>query len=190
MGGEDREPDPLPGQDLEGFQVHGGLREPEALRRPPEAVREVLDPPAHLRFLVPGVGQGKDDVVVPLRQGGAVSGEPLAAFPVAFEDGVVHRGGFLLHPGQQRRAEVEADAGVVVDDLLDPSVPGVGPGKGVGRVTFRGDPLVPVVVGICGVLQFDRLQPGVLPRRLVEMTVDTDVTRRCLFHGCLPGVAA
>ena len=43
-----------------------------------------------------------------------------------------------------------------------------------GRVALGGDALVPVVVRIGRVLDLDRLEPGVLARRLVEVPVDAD----------------
>ena len=44
------------------------------------------------------------------------------------------------------------------------------------KLALGGNALVPVVVRRGGILQFDRCQPGVLARRLVEMTMYTDVT--------------
>src|SRR5690606_34605102 len=69
---------------------------------------------------------------------------------------------------------VEADVRVVVDDP-DDAFPLIEDARiCVRRVALGRDPLVPVVVRLRGVLQLDRLEPGVLPRRLVEMSVDAD----------------
>ena len=46
---------------------------------------------------------------------------------------------------------------------------------GIRRVTLGGDALVPIVIRVGGVLQFDRFQPGILARRLIEMAVNADV---------------
>ena len=53
----------------------------------------------------------------------------------------------------------------------------------VRRVAFCGNPLIPVVVGVGRVLQFDNFQPGILPRRLIEMSVDANVS----FHLSIQG---
>ena len=50
---------------------------------------------------------------------------------------------------------------------------------GVGRVAFGGDALVPIVIGIGGILQFDGFQPGIFARRLIKMPVNAEIT---LFH--------
>ena len=86
--------------------------------------------------------------------------------------------------------KLKLDLGVVAHDVHEAPLAVQDARGGVGGVALGGDPLVPVVVGVSGILDFHRFQPGILPRWLVEMTVDTDVTRRCLFHRCLPGVAA
>ena len=97
-----------------------------------------------------------------------------AALLVGVEDGPVDLRAGPLHPGEERRPDVEADRGVVVDDV-DDAVPGVEDAGGrVRRVALGRDALVPVVVGGGRVLDLDLLEPGVLPRRLVEMPVDAD----------------
>jgi hypothetical protein len=49
---------------------------------------------------------------------------------------------------------------------------------GVRGVTFDVNALIPIVVRIGGVLQFDRFQPRVFPRGLVEVSMHTYIT----FH--------
>ena len=48
----------------------------------------------------------------------------------------------------------------------------------IGRVAFRGDAFVPVVIGRRRILQLDRFEPGIFPRRLVEVAVNANVA----FH--------
>ena len=87
------------------------------------------------------------------------------------------RGALSCEPAEQRGAEVEAHARVVVHDA-DDLVLLVGDARGaVGGVALGGDALVPVVIGRGGVLDLDGLEPGVLARRLVEVAVDADVAR-------------
>ena len=63
------------------------------------------------------VGERHDHVVISLREGRAMSGKAFLAFAVGLEDGFVRLGDVVFHPGEQRGAEVEADSGVVVDNL-------------------------------------------------------------------------
>jgi hypothetical protein len=139
-------------------------------------VLEVADSPHDLGVLVAAVGQRHDHVVVNLGDGGAVSGKALLALAVGFENGPIGFGGAVGHPREQSGANVEADAGVVVDDADDAIVGGENAGGGVGRITLGGDALVPVVIGISRVLLLDQLKPGVLTRRLIKMTVNTEIS--------------
>ena len=107
-----------------------------------------------------------------------MAGEALLAFAVGVEDRGVDFGRFGFEPGEQSGAEVEADAGVVVDQLDDAVVAVDDPRYRVGRVALGGDALVPVVIGIGRVLQLDGFEPGVFPGRLVEVAVDADLA----FH--------
>src|SRR5262249_54056683 len=124
-------------------------------------------------------------MVVCLSQRRAVSREDLLALAVSRENGLIGLRYGVFKPGEQRRANVEADPGIVVDDLDDAALAVQDPGGGVGRVAFGGDPLVPVVIRIGRILQLDRLQPGILPRGLVEVAMNAYVTfhRRVLGSG-------
>ena len=121
-------------------------------------------------------GERHDDVVVDLRDGGAVAAVALGAGDVGVEDAAIGAGSFVGEPVEQGGAEVEAHARVVVDDA-DDLVLAIDDARGaVGGVALGGDALVPVVVGRGGVLDLDGLEPGILARRLVEVAVHADVT--------------
>src|SRR5438045_9783675 len=65
--------------------------------------------------------------------------------------------------------------GIIVDQLHN-AVLGIDDARGgVGRVAFRSDALVPVVIRISRILQFDRFQVGILARRLIEVPVNANV---------------
>ncbi len=172
VGREQGEPDPFLGEDVQHLPVHRRLGEPHPLRGPSEALREVPEAPADLRPDVPRGKEGQDAVVVGLGHGGAVPPKAGAALLVGREDALVGLGLALLHPTEERRSHVEADLGEVVHDAQDPLLPVHDPGRRVGLVAFAGDPLVPVVVGAGRRLLLHHVQPGVLPGRLVEMSVD------------------
>ena len=172
VGGEDGVKDSLLGEEVENLAVDGGLGEPHAFGLAAETVFEVGDAPADLGEGVAGAGEGHDDVVVDLGEGGAVAAEADGAGAIGFLDHVVGAGGFIGEPREEGGAEVEAHAGVVIDDA-DDLVFRIGDARGaIGGVTLCGDAVVPVMVWGGGVLDFDGLEPGILPGRLIEVAVD------------------
>ena len=131
---------------------------------------EIGDAPADLRVQIAVVAERQDGVVVRLRQRVAVTAQDDAA-RVGIEDLPVHLGRMPLQPGEQRGAEVEGEMDVVVDDVDDAPLGVLQPRGAVGAVALGGDALVPVVERRRGVLHLDFLDPGILARRLVEVSV-------------------
>ena len=86
-GREDREPDAVGGQDLEGLQVHGALGQPHPLGGTPEPRLEITQTPPHLGDLVTGMRQRHDHVVVTLGQRGAMARETLPALLIGLDNG-------------------------------------------------------------------------------------------------------
>lgn len=102
---------------------------------------------------------------------------------VRLQNGGVSLRIIILHPGQQCGAKVETYAGVIILDFLDGAlILRKDPGCPIGRITFSGDALIPIVVRMCGILQFDDLQPRILSRRLIEMAVNANVSGRIGIH--------
>jgi len=167
---QDGEADAVLGEHAQRAPVDGGLGQPHAVGPAPEAVHEVGDAPAHLRLLVAPAGQRHDAVAERLGERVAAS-EAALAVAVGVEESAVDGRPRAFHPGEQRRAEVEADVRVVVAQRRDPPVGVEQPGRGVGPVALCGDALIPVVVWSGRVLHLDRVEPGVLARRLVEVPV-------------------
>src|SRR5205814_1222434 len=91
------------------------------------------------------------------------------------QDGLVRLRLHLLKPRQQSRSKIEADVGVVISNFLYIAIAIQDSRCSVWRVTFGCNAFVPVMVGVGGVLQFDKLKPCVLPRRLIKVPVNTDV---------------
>ena len=89
-----------------------------------------------------------DGVRICLRYRRTVATEILATLPVAIRDGPMSVRSGSLHPREQRGAEIEADPAVVVYNLGDAAFWSENARCAVGRVTFRQDPLIPIVVGI------------------------------------------
>ena len=81
-------------------------------------------------------------MVVCLSQRRAVSRKDLLALAVRRENGLIGLRCGVFKPREQRRANIEADPGIVVDDLDDATLAVQNPGGGVGCVAFGGDPLV------------------------------------------------
>ena len=178
MGRENREANSEISKDVQCFEIDRGFRQPHAFRLAAEARFEIANAPEHLRVLIVPVAQRKNRMIVALRDGASMPGKSLPAFFVGVENGLIGFRLFCCHPRKQRRTEIETDLRVVVRDLLDIAVAIQNSRHPIWRVTFGRDALVPVVERICGVLQLDELEPGVLPGRLIKMSVNTDVA----FH--------
>ena len=114
-------------------------------------------------------------MIVSLSDRGTVTGEPLLAFLIRFENGPIRFRLFFGQPRQQSGAEVETDVRIVVGDLHDVPVAIQNSRGPIWRITLRGDPLIPVMKRVCGILQLNELEPCVFSRRLIEMSVYTDV---------------
>ena len=87
-GRQDREPDPLLGQDRQRAVVDRGLGQPEAVGGAAEAVPEVGEAPADLGAQVAVVAERQDGVAVPL-------GDRPAAGAIGVDDAGVGLGGVL-----------------------------------------------------------------------------------------------
>ena len=175
---EDRKLDAHFGENFEGFQVHGGFGQPHAFGLALKAMLEVCNAPKDLGAPVACVGERHDHVIIGLRQRRAMSGKVFPAFAVRLQNRQVDVRCFGFQPREQGGAEIETDLGVVVHQPFDPALGVEDARHGIGRIALGGDALVPVVVGVGGILQLDGFEPGILPRRLIEMTMNADVT----FH--------
>ena len=80
-----------------------------------------------------------------------------------------------MHPGKERGAEIKTDLGIIIDDVNNHLLMVEDAGGAVAGVTLGGDAFVPIMIGKGGVLNFDFVQPWVFTRRLVKMSVDTNV---------------
>ncbi len=67
----------------------------------------------------------------------------------------------VFHPQEQGRPEIEADPGIVADDRHDAAFAVQIPGGGIGVIALGGDPFIPVMIGIGGILDLDGFQPGI-----------------------------
>ena len=176
--GQDGELDALLGEHVQGLVVDGGLGQPHPLRLATEPMLEVPDAPDGLGLLVAPVGERHDEMIVRLRDRGAVPRVVLEALAVGLLQRLVHIGRLVFEPAQERRPEIEADPGIVVHDLRDEPFAVDDPGRVVRPIAFHRDAVVPVVERRRGVLDLDLLQPGVLPGGLVEMAMDAYVSHR------------
>ena len=174
-----RKLDAVLGQQFERFRVRRRLRQPHPLGQRAVVALVVGDAPANLRDAVAAVGQRQDDVVVNLRHGRTVALEALPAAPFAVQDHAIGALRVLHQPAQQRRPEVETDARVIVHNARDLVLAVHDARRPIGGIALRADALVPVVVGRGRILRLHCLQPGILPRRLVKVTVNADKSFTC-----------
>jgi hypothetical protein len=98
--------------------------------------------------------------------------KPSQTFPVCLKDLLINGREFLLKPGEEGGAKIEADGGVVIKDIQDLPFAVNDPGISIRPIAFESDPFVPVVKGMSALLGLDDFKPGVLPRRLIEMTMN------------------
>jgi hypothetical protein len=98
------------------------------------------------------------------------------ALLIGFENLLINRREFRLQPGEQRGAEIETDAGVIVGNLQDLPFAIGDPGIGVWPIAFEGNPLVPIVKRIGALLGLNDFKPRILPRGLVEMAVNGNIS--------------
>ena len=159
-------------EQFEGFQIDSSLRQPHPFRRALESFFKVADAPDNLRGAVAAVRQRHDHMIVGLRDGGAMSRKVLAAFLIGRQDRGVNLRRLDFQPRQQGRAEVKTDLRVIIDEFYDAILIIQNARNGVGGVTLRGNPLVPIVIGRRRVLHLDGFKPGVFPRRLVEVAMN------------------
>ena len=174
--GEDRKTDTVFGEDLQRPGIDRGFGEPHPLGLAAETVLKIPDPPEDLRALIARVGQRHDHMIVHLRDRRAVAGEPGLAFLVRRQYILIIFRRVAFHPGQKRWAEVKTHRRVIINHPGNFFAGAEDAAGRVRRVTFSRDPLVPIVVGMRGVLQLDFFEPRIFPRRLVKMSVDTNIT--------------
>ncbi len=175
---QNRKPDTFLGQHLQRPRIGCRLRQPHPLRHPAKPRLVVGNPPANLRPPVPLAGQRQNHVVVHLGQRRAVPLVQIPAPSLPVQHRPIDPRSHLAQPAQQRRANVEAHPRVVVHNPDNPVALVHNPRSPVRRVALRRDALVPVVIRRCRLLRLNRLQPRILPRRLIEMPVNADESFR------------
>jgi hypothetical protein len=81
----------------------------------------------------------------------------------------------FFHPGEKRGSKIEADLGIVVDDIDNSLIVIQNPRGRIWRVALRGDAPIPVVIGIGGVLNFYLFEPGIFSRGLIEVPMNANI---------------
>ncbi len=181
VGREDCEGESFVDERREGRVVARRFGEPERLGLSSEAMAEIGDAPAHLRQAIALVAEGQDRVVIALGDGIAVPFVGQRAHAVGPENAFVSDAVVALHPREERRPEVEADALEVVHDLFDARVAVENPGERVRAVAFLVDALVPVVERVHFGFAVDGARPRIFARGLVEVPVDDEVGHDAFF---------
>ena len=159
------------GQRLQGGQIHGGFSQPHAFGIAAEALPEILNGPQHFQGFVQFRGQRHDGMMIDLGQSVAVS-PAVQALGVRRQNAGIGFGRVPLHPGQERRPEIEAHPGVAVDHLPDQALTVQSACHAEGRVALPGDARIPVVVRRGPAFGQDILDPGIEARGLVKVAVD------------------
>lgn len=106
--------------------------------------------------------------------------ESIQTLLVRIENLAVGLGMVLFHPNEQRRSEIVRDVLVVVHDIAHVSVSIEIPAEGIGSIAVVVYPLVPILIGFRGWLLGYDFDQGILPRRLVEVSVENQVGQ-CMY---------
>ena len=85
-------------------------------------------------------------MVVDLGQRRAMAAIALLADLVRLDDCLMNLRHRFFHPGKQRWANVKADLGIVIGDLLNLAFAVHDQRRGIGRVALHRHPFVPVVI--------------------------------------------
>jgi hypothetical protein len=115
-------------------------------------------------------------MIIDLGYSRAVSGEKVSTFFIGFDDILIYIGRICLQPVKQRWAKVKADICVVIGYVNYFSVGAENSGSPVLSVALLGNSHIPIVKRVSGILEFHSLQPGIFPRWLVKMSVNTYIT--------------
>ena len=100
----------------------------------------------------------------------------LATLAVRVENCLIDPGRRGLQPRQEGGTEIETDERIIVDDGGDAVVAIENPRCRIRGITLRSYSFVPIVIRVSRILQFNRLEPRVFARRLIEVSVDADVS--------------
>src|SRR5205085_2892718 len=151
--------------------VGGRFRQPQRFGIAPEALAKVVQAPANLCAAVALVAERQDRVMIALRDGVAVPAVSARARAVGFDDARVSKRMMLFEPRDERRAEVETDIGVVVDNALDAPARINHARESVRAIALAEDAFVPIGKGARARLRLDGISPRIFARRLIEMAV-------------------
>jgi hypothetical protein len=116
--------------------------------------------------------------VVGLSDSRTVTREPCLAGLIGLENGPIDSRRLYLQPGKQGRTEIETDFLVIVQDPNDPLLSIEDAGRCVWRIAFSCDTLVPIMIGVSRILDFNRLKPRIFSRRLVKVTMNAYITHK------------
>jgi hypothetical protein len=139
---------------------------------------KVSDPPENLCLFISVVGQGHDEMIIDLRDGIPMA-KPSQTFPVCFKDLLIDGRKILLQPGKEGGTKIETDGGVIIDDIQNLPSCIDNPSVSIGPVALKSDPFIPVMKGMGAFFGLNDFEPGVLPGRLIEMTMNGD---KCILH--------
>ena len=152
IGRQDHVSDAMLRHQFQRLDVNSRFRQPHTFRIAAKTRFEIGDAPEDFRFLVAAVRQRQNRMMERLGDRIAVAAEALAALPIGAENGVVDFQIVTFEPAHQSRANVEADHRIVVDDAHDAVLRVENARHRVGAVALGGDPFVPIVERVSGVL--------------------------------------
>jgi hypothetical protein len=122
-------------------------------------------------------------VIIDLGNGISMSVMPLATETITFYYPPQRLRGILRHPGKKIGAKIEVYELVIIDNIYYVALIIKHSRSAVWGITLICDPFIPIVIGKGGILNFDGLQPRILPGRLVKVPMYADeMLRGAFFH--------
>ncbi len=95
-------------------------------------------------------------------------------FPVGSQNAFIGHRGVGCQPGEQGGTDIKVQIFEIIYNIQNAELVVPNSGAGIGRITFPGNPGIPVGKGIGTLFQFNLFDPGIFPGGLIKMAMHDD----------------